>query len=230
MEDAEARLDAAHRELAAARARLDELAGAPAAFRAVLADPAWRPGESGAHRTVRLLELSDERAGLDAALPELDGALRTAEAALRALDAVERTLAHASGWATADLGERRGTFSAFRYTYMAEAEHSAAQADQHLAALRTELADYQWAPAASAHIAAGDATPLVNKWHDGLYVSLADAEHIEQARDNIAVWEHRVRRAQERLRHRAAAARERLAAVDAERRALLSDGYWTSQR
>jgi hypothetical protein len=220
--EAEAHLQIMRSEHVAALASLRELALAPAAYRAVLAE--YRQlSESGDPRAERLLELADERGRLNAELTDLDQALRAADAAQHALDAVDRKLGRASGWSTVDMLSRGTPADSIKYLYMDEATDVAAHADRCLAVLRTELADLEQAPPATAHLAMDAMTRSLDVGWDTTITDVAVDGRIDKARDNIAVWAHRVRRARERLEQRVAETREQLASVEAEHRALLAE-------
>ncbi|MDQ7904149.1 hypothetical protein RB614_06385 [Phytohabitans sp. ZYX-F-186] len=220
--EAEAHLQMMRSEHAATLARLSELASAPAAYRAVLAE--YRQlSESGDPRAVRLLDLADERGRLNGELEDLDKALRAAEAARDALEAVDRGLGRASGWSALDMFSRGAPVEAIKYTYVDGAKDVAAHADRCLAVLRNELADLEHVPPASAHLSVDATTWFLDAGWEAAVTDVAVDGRIENARDNIAVWMYRVRRARERLEQRVADTRDRLASIEAERGVLLAD-------
>jgi len=220
--EAEAQLRMMRDERVAALARLHELASAPAAYQAVLAE--YRQlSQSGDPRSERLLVLADQRGRLNEDLADLDKALRAADTAQQALDAVDRKLARASGWSTIDLLSRRSPTDTIKYTYVDEAKDVAAHANRCLAALRAELAHLEQAPPATAHLTVDETTRSLDLGWDAAVADVAVDRQIDKARDNIAVWAHRVRRARQRLEQRVADTRERLTSVEAERGGLLAE-------
>ncbi|WP_173058993.1 hypothetical protein [Phytohabitans houttuyneae] len=218
--EAEAHLQMMRGEHIAVLARLQELASAPATYRAVLADY-QHLSQSGDPRAQRLLELADERGRLNEDLADLDKALQAADAAEQALEAVDRKLGRASGWSTVDILSRGTPADGIKYTYIEEAADVAAHADRCLAVLRTELTNIEQVPPATAHLAVDAMTWSLDVGWDATVTNVAVDGRIDRARDNIAVWAHRVRRAQQRLHQRAADTRERLASIEAERSRLL---------
>jgi hypothetical protein len=219
--DTEAQLRTTRDAHDAALARLRELASAPAAYRAVLADHR-QLSEPGDPRAARLLALADECGRLHEDLTDLDRALRAVDAAEQAIEAVDRKLGGASGWSTVDILSRGSAADVMKYTYMDEAADLATHADRCLAALRTELVNVEQTPAASAHLTVDPMTWSLDVGWDTAVTDVAVDGRIDRARDNLAVWAHRIRRARERLEQRVTTTRERLTTVETERGTLLT--------
>jgi DNA repair exonuclease SbcCD ATPase subunit len=212
--EAQARLDALGRELAAAQARLDQLATAPADFAAVLDEKERASGDP------RLLQLAEERGRLTAELRELGEASRAADAAEHALAQVADRLGSASSWSTYDTFFGGGVIgSAVKHNRLDEAAMAAAHADQRLAVLKTELADVRMT---GPSLRIGELTRFVDVWFDNIFTDLAVRDRIKQAQENVARVSGLVRDLNADLQQRAAGVRARLAAIEAERRDLLT--------
>jgi hypothetical protein len=219
---AQARLDAVGRELAAARQRRDQLAAAPDTYAAVLAVKERQLRQSGDPRGRPLLELAQERGHLTGELGEIGEAAAAAQAALTALAQVADRLDSAASWSTYDTYFRGGMFaSAIKDSRLDDAAAVAAEADQSLAVLRTELADLGGAPELAPQIAVSAGTKFVDVWFDNIFSDVATQGRIRQAQQNVAQTTELVRQVQSRLAGRAGQARARLAAIDAEREQLL---------
>ena len=217
-----ARLDAAHSEYDAARARLDQLARAPARYAAALDDWERHLRESGDPRGARLGELATERGQLTGELKELTEALTAAGRADSALAMVEAKLGSASSWSTYDTFFGGGAIaSSIKHSRLDEAAQLAAVADRRLAVLRTELADVPGMPSATAHLAIDGSTRFFDVWFDNIFTDMAVRDRINTARRNVDQARLRVADVQSRLRHRTAVAGKRLKEIEAERRTLL---------
>jgi hypothetical protein len=220
--EAEARLAAITSELQEGRRRLDALAGAPAAYAAVLEEKERYLEASGNPRGHTLLVLAEERGRLNGELKEADEALRAADAALLALDRARDRLSSASGWSTYDTFFGGGAIaSAVKHERMDEAADATAEADQRLAVLRTELADVQEPGPTAPQLAIGSGTRFVDVWFDNLFTDLSVGHRIDQAQQNVGDTAALVAGVQARLRARIVTAQARLAAIESQRRELL---------
>ncbi|MFC6023319.1 hypothetical protein ACFP2T_45095 [Plantactinospora solaniradicis] len=221
--EAEARLASMRREHAAVGSRLAELDGAPEALAAVLDEQERRLRESGDPRQAPLLELAGERGRLTAEARETDEALRAAGAAAQALHLVRSKLGSASSWSTYDTFFGGGVVgSMIKHSRLDDAARAAAHADQCLAALRTELADVSDVPLGGPRLAIGGTTRFVDVWFDNIFTDLSVRDRIRNAQQNVEQAIQRVGEVRDRLTRRAAQARVRLAAIDVERRNLLT--------
>lgn len=221
--EAEARLAAMRREHAAVRARLAELDGAPHALAAVLDERERHLQESGDPRQAPLLELARERGRLTAEVREIAEALRAAGEAAQALHLVRGKLGSASSWSTYDTFLGGGVVgSTVKHSRLDDAARAAAHADQCLAALRTELADVSGVPLNGPRLAIGGTTRFVDVGLDNIFTDLSVRDRIRNAQQNVEQAIQRVGAVRDRLTRRTAQARTRLAAIDVERRNLLT--------
>ena len=221
--EAQARLAAVRRDLEGAQQRLDGLAGAPAEYAAVLEEKERYLTASSNPRGRALLALAQERGRLGGEVKEAGEALQAAEAALRALSLAQDSLASASGWSTYDTFFGGGAIaSAVKHSRMDEAAQAAAEADQRLATLRTELADVEEPGPTAPQLAIGGGTKFVDVWFDNFFTDLSVGSRIKQAQQNVARCIGLVGNIQARLRSRSGTAQARLAAIEAERRDLLA--------
>jgi hypothetical protein len=220
--EAEARLDAVRRELAAARQRQEQLARAPDTYAAVLELKEQQVSQSSDPRGRRLLTLADERGRLRAEMTEITQAQQAADSASQALSRVQKRLSSASAWSTYDVFGGGVIASAVKHSRLDDAADAAARADQCLAVLRTELADVGSLALTAPQLAVGAGTRFVDVWFDNIFSDLAVAGRISQARQNADQSMQLVREVRSRLTERAAQAQDRLAAIEAERRDLLT--------
>lgn len=221
--EAEARLAAVEREHDAARRRLDHLAAAQGTYAAALEEKEQHLAESGDPRGRSLLQLADERGRLIGEINELSEALAAAGAAEQALTQVQERLGSASSWSTYDTFFGGGAISsAVKHSRLDEAADAAAEADQRLAVLRTELADVDDLTLTAPQLAVGGGTRFVDVWFDNIFTDLAVRDRIRQAQQNVARSMQLVSDVQARLTTRAARVRARLSAIEAERQDLLT--------
>jgi hypothetical protein len=220
---AQARLDAVHREYDATQERLSRLTGAPRAFAALLEEKEERLRTSADPRGARLLEFAGERGRLAAELREVGEALRAAAQARHALSEVLDRLGSASGWSTYDTFFGGGALSsAVKHSRLDEAAQAAAQADRCLAVLRTELADVNGMTFTAPQLVVTGLTRFVDIWFDNIFTDLAVRDRIKQAQRNVAQSMRLVHDVAGRLNQRAAQAHARLATIDTERTNLLT--------
>lgn len=222
VQEVEARIVALRRELDVAEDRLQMLAGAPAAYEAVLDEKERFLRSSGDPRGPRMLELADERGRLTGELHEVGEALGAVAAAQESLLRVEDQLRSASGWSTYDTFFGGGMVSsAIKHSKLDEAAAAAAQADRCLVVLRAELADVGGAGVHTPELGVTDLTRFVDVWLDNMFTDWAVRDRIEDAKRNVANCLHFVGAVEARLNDQASQAEARLDAIEAERHTLL---------
>jgi hypothetical protein len=224
MAAAESRLAAVNGELSAAEQRLATLETAPRAYAAVLDEKENYLTGSGDARSRALLALADERGRLTAELNETDEAVRAADAATAALSDVQEVLRSASGWSTYDTWFGGGMLaSSMKHDRMDQAAQAAAVADQRLAMLRHELADVPGpGPGTAPQLALSSGTRFADVWLDNIFTDLAVGDRIRQAQQQVSDSARAVEMLRSRLTARAGQALARLAAIETERRGLLT--------
>ncbi len=222
--EAESRLAAVNDELSAAEQRLATLESAPQAYAAVLDEKERYLTGSGDASSRALLALADERGRLTADMHETDEAVRAADAATAALSDVQEMLQSASGWSTYDTWFGGGMLaSSIKHDRMDQAAQLAVVADQRLAVLRRELADVTGATHSTApQLELGNWTKFADVWFDNFFTDLGVADRISMARQQVDDSAAKVGQLRGRLTARADQARTRLAAIETERRGLLT--------
>lgn len=221
--DAQERLDAVLQQLRVAQARCDQLASAPQSYEAMLTEKEQHITESGDPHRAALLGLAAERGRLNGELAEMDKALHDATAARQALLQVRDTLGSARGWNTYDAFFGGGLIAdAVEHSRLDHAAREAADADQRMAVLRTELAELDQTAQTSPLIAISSATKFVDMWFGNIFTDLAVRDRITQGQQNVEHSLQVVSGVQQRLAARIAQAQARLAQIEAERRDLLT--------
>jgi hypothetical protein len=221
--DAQARLDVVQQQLEAAERRLTELSSAPDVYAAVLADKERDLTHSGDPRRVTLLSLADERGRLNGEVAEMTKALHDAGSAQQALMVVQNTLASARSWNTYDAFFGGGLVAdAVEHSRLDQAAQQAAEADQCVSVLRTELTDLDHTAETSPLISISNATKFVDMWFGNIFTDLAVRDRITQGQQNVEHSLQVVSDVQQQLSARIAAARARLAQIETERRDLLT--------
>ncbi len=221
--DAQARLDALRAELRSVTGELQRLASAPDAYAAALAEKERHLTESGDPRRTRLLDLAEEKGRLTAEVTEIDKALRDAGSAELALNQVAQILASAKSWNTYDTFFGGGLMADIaEHNRLNEAAQAAAEADRRMSVLRTELTDIETAASPSGPLAISSTTKFVDMWFGNIFTDLAIRDRIQQAQANVTSGIRLVDRVRVQLTNRAAQVRARLAAIEAERRTLLT--------
>ena len=221
--EAEAQLRSVDGEWRAARARLAELASAPAGYAAVLEEKERYLSRGGDPRGRRLLELAEERGRLTGEAREVAEALAAAASARDALSAVQSSLDSASGWSTYDTFFGGGAISsAMKHSRLDDAARQAARADHALLALRTELADVGGVAHTAPQLAIDGLTRFVDIWFDNVFTDFAVRGRIKQAQENVGYSSRAVHEVARQLRQRGAAINARLSAIEADRLAVLT--------
>jgi len=219
---AKARQESVEREQQAAQARLAALSGAPDAYAALLDEKESHLRAADDPRAARLLELAGERGALAAEVREIGEARAAAVAAARALDTVAEHLSSARSWSAYDTFFNGGLLSSvIKHDRMDAAARAAAEADQCLLALRTELADVGGLGATAPQLAIDGLTRFLDIWFDNIFTDFAVRERILQAQDNVAHSRQVVADVSRRLEVRETDDQRRLAANEQERRELL---------
>jgi hypothetical protein len=221
--EAQARLDALTREHEAVRAELARLSSAQETYDAVLDEKARHLAGSDDPRGRRLVALAQEQGRLTEEAREVAEAGQAARAALDALARLDRTLGSASAWSTYDTFFDGGLVgSMIKHDRLDQAAKEAAQADQCLVVLRTELADVDGSGPLTASVAVDGLTRFVDVWFDNIFTDFAVRERIGRAKENVAASIARVENLLADLDGRADRTRQRLAAIDTARVDLLT--------
>ncbi|RZU54160.1 hypothetical protein EV385_6100 [Krasilnikovia cinnamomea] len=183
--EAQDRLDAIGRELAAVEARLAELADVPARFAATVDEKERYVHAAGGPLAAHLMELAEQRGRTEAELRELHEARRAGEAAHRALLEVRRQLDGAAGWSAYDTFLGGGVLaSSFKHHRLDQAAAAAAYADRCLAVLRGELADVGLVRSMG-EVGVRRTTRFADVWFDNIFTDLTVRGHIKQALHNV---------------------------------------------
>ena len=216
-------LNAVTREEEAAQMHLARLGGAPGHYARLLAEKEHLIGESGDPHAARLMDLAAERGRLTAERREIAEAVQAARAAEEALSQVGDVLGSASAWSVYDtfLGGR-GISSSIKHSRLDQAAQAAAAADQHLAVLRTELADVPAVLPVAPGLPVGGLTRFTDIWLDNFITDMAVDARIRAAQDSVARCRGLVRDVRAQLGTRDATVRARLEAIERERRDLLT--------
>jgi len=223
--EAQSRLAVVEREQEAAQARLAELADATETYAAVLDQKESRLRDTDDPRAARLLELADERGQLAADLREVREAQSAASRAAQALEVVADHLGSARSWSAYDTFFGGGLLSsAIKHDRMDEAARAAAEADRCLLALRTELADVGGLGATAPELAIDGLTRFLDIWFDNIFTDFAVRDRILRAQDAVAHSREIVTDVRRRLAERKATDERRTAAIEQERRDLLTAG------
>ncbi len=221
--DAQARLDAVRAEHQAALAQVDRLAPAPNAYAAVLAEKERHLTESSDPRRAPLLSLADERGRLTAELREMQAAMQAADAARQALSLVEDRLGSASSWNTYDTFFGGGMIAtAMEHSRLDDAAQAAAEADQRMAVLRTDLTELDQVAETSPIITLSSATRFMDLWFNNIFTDLAVRDRIKQGQQNVAQSLRMVSAVEDRLKSQSADVQSRLTEIEAQRRDLLT--------
>jgi hypothetical protein len=138
-------------------------------------------------------------------------------------DEVRGLLSSAANWSTYDTFLGGGMIgSAIKHSRLDEAAQAAARADACLLTLRTELADVAGIEATAPRLTTDGLTRFVDIWFDNIFTDLAVRERISQAQQSVEQSSYIVAQLNRRLAEREATDRDRLEAIETERRALLT--------
>jgi hypothetical protein len=181
------------------------------------------PGPPGDPRRSELPDLADERGRLSRELAAMRKALQLANAPRQALSDLRQKVGSASRWSTYDTFFGGGKIAtAIVHRRLDEAAEVAAEADYHLALLRTELADLHGTTRTFPLLAISARTKLVDMWFDNIFTPTAVHDRIKQAQQNVDHFLQVVQKVQEQLTSRVAQAQARLTSIEANRRDLLA--------
>jgi hypothetical protein len=212
-------VDAIETELGAAQDQARSLAGAPDQYERALTAKEQLLEQSGDPRARELLSLADEQGRLTGELTEIADAEQTAQAAETALGAVRDALGSASGWNTFDEFGGGMLASMEKHSVLDRAASLAAQADQQLATLRTELTSVgQLAP----QLTVGSGTRFVDICFNSIFTDMAFSAHINQAQQNTAQALQTVSGVQQKLQEQRSQAEQRLEQIAERRQQLLA--------
>jgi hypothetical protein len=219
----QAQLDAIDSAASAAQSRQNQLAGAPQAYGGALADMERHLTQTDDPRRAELLQLAGERGHLTAEAAEITRAQADARDADQSLAEVRDRLGSASNWATYDTFFRGGMISnSIKHDRMDQAAQAAAEADNRLAALRTELTDLAQIEPTAPKLAVSGGLKFADIFFNNIFTDLAIDSQIRQAQDNVERTAQVVADLQGRLADQLAAARSRLADIESRREALLT--------
>jgi hypothetical protein len=220
---AQQRLDAARAELASLQERLTQLAGAPQAYAAALTEKEQYLTRSEDPRGARLLTLADEHGRLSAELDELHRASGDADAAVRALTDVQDRLGNAANWSTFDTYFDHGMVAnAIKHDRIDQAAQAAREADQRLAALRSDLSDLGGYEPTAPRLEVSSGFKFADIFFNNIFTDLAVGRQIRDAQNNVDQSIQQVRALQGRLADQGGKVTERLDAMAAERQQLLT--------
>jgi cell division protein FtsB len=140
-----------------------------------------------------------------------------------ALKVVQDALGSARSWNTYDAFFGGGLLADVEeHSRLDQAAREAANADQRMSVLRTELTDLDHTAATSPLISISNATRFVDMWFGNIFTDLAVRDRITQGQQNVAHSLQVVSDVQRQLSARIAEAQARLAQIEAERRDLLT--------
>ncbi len=220
---AEQRRDAARAELASLEDRQAQLAGAPQAYADALAAKEQYLTHSADPRGSRLLALAEQRGRLTAELDELRRASDDADAAGQALGDVQDRLGTASDWSTFDTYLDHGMIAnAIKHDRIDQAAQAARDADQRLAALRSDLAELGGCDPTAPRLEVSAGFKFADIFFNNIATDLAVGQQIRDAQDNVDRSVQQVRALQDQLKDQIGAATKTLDAMDAERQQLLT--------
>ena len=220
---AQQHLDAVRAELSSMGERQARLAGAPQAYADALAAKEHYLTDSADPRGARLLALAEERGQRTAELGELRRASGDAGAAAQALAEVQDRLGTAASWSTFDTYSDYGVVAnAMKHARIDQAAQAARTADQRLAALRADLAELGGYQPTAPRLEIGAGVRIADIFLNNIFTDLTVGGKISEAQENVGRSVQQVRTLRDRLRDQIGTVTERLDAMDAERRQLLT--------
>jgi hypothetical protein len=220
---AQQRLDAVRAQLSSLEERQAQLAGAPHAYAAALAAKEQALTHSADPRGARLLALADERGRLTAELGELHRASADANAAADALADVQDRLGTASNWSTFDTYLDHGVIAnSIKHDRIDQAAQAASMADQRLAAMRSDLAELGGCESAVPQLEISPGFRFADIFFNNVFTDLAVGQQIRNAQDTVDQSVQQIRALRDQLKNQTGTVTQRLAAMDAERRQLLT--------
>jgi DNA repair exonuclease SbcCD ATPase subunit len=220
---AQQRLDAVRAELSSLEDRQAQLTAAPKAYADALAAKEQFLTHSGDPRGARLLALADERGRLTAELHELNRVSDDADAAIQALGDVQNRLGTAANWSTFDTYLDHGMIAnAVKHDRIDQAAQAAREADRRLAAMRSDLAELGGYEPSAPRLEISAGFQFADIFFNNIFTDLAVGQQIRDAQDSVDQSVQQVRELQDRLNDQIGTITDRLDAMDAERRQLLT--------
>lgn len=218
--EAEVRRDQAQAELAAAHARLDELADVDAAYAAALvAKEEWLAGQDPAGAE-RLSAIAERRGALEAQLRESEEADAAGVRAHQLLGIAAQQLSSAGNWGAWDTFMGGGLFTDMvKHGKIDDARDQLREVDQALRAFGRELADVHVDGVEALNMSGTLKT--FDVWFDNIFSDWSVLRRIDDAAVEVGRTADQVRAVVTGLRERRQAVSAELAALTAEREELL---------
>lgn len=217
---AQARLDAAEREVRAVDAGLAALGDVQARWHAALAaKEEWVRGAGGA-AAAELAAVAERVGGWRAQQVEVAEAQAAADQAARALAAAAGELRGADGWSTYDTFFDGGMLASMvKHDKLDRAAALLRVADAALRHLAVELGDL--GEQGVGGVGVDGLTRTLDVWFDNIFTDWSVKNRIAEARDRVEAAGRAVHGVRQRLAERAAAAEAELAALAKRRESLL---------
>ncbi|MFI2102982.1 hypothetical protein ACH436_06800 [Isoptericola sp. NPDC019693] len=217
---AQARRDAAEREVRVVDAALAALGDVQARWHAALAaKEEWVRG-AGGPAAAELGTVAEQAGGWRAQQVEVAQAQAAAEQALGALGAAADELRSADGWSTYDTFFDGGMLASMaKHDRMDRAAGLLREADAALRHLTVELGDL--GEQGVGGVGVDGLTRTLDVWFDNIFTDWSVRNRIAEARDRVAAAIRAVEGVRQRLAERSAAADAELAALAARRESLL---------
>jgi hypothetical protein len=219
------RRDQAQAELAAAHARLDELADVDAAYAAALAAKEdWLAGHDPS-TAARLREIAERRGVLEAEYRESQEADAAGVTAHKLLVEAAGRLSSAEAWSTWDTFGGGGLITdMIKHSRMDDARADLQQVDQALRTFGRELADVKVDGVDSLELSGTLKT--FDVWFDNLFSDWMVRSRIQDASRQVDGTQEKVRAIVTALRARRQGISEELTTLSAEREAVLGSRPW----
>lgn len=171
----------------------------------------------------RLLELAAERGRLQAQQRELQEAVLAGGQAEASIEELQHELGTASGWSTYDTFFGGGLIaSSIKHDHMDRAAELSRATDQSLARFRRELGDVN-VEGVDLALSMSEGTRFLDTWFDNIFTDLSVRGQIEHAKERAAAAAASVAKAVETCGGRLQDVGEQIAALDAQRQALLQE-------
>ncbi len=201
--------------------QLSGLRDLDARYQAALAQKEAALVEAGGANAARLAQLARETAGANADIRELGEALAAAKAALEGLRGMIGSLESAAGWGTWDLLGGGTVTTLVKHARIDDARAGAHRVQQLLRRLQRELADVS-AQAPDLTVDIGALATFADFFFDGLISDWIVQSKMAKSLENARRVQEQVRTLQKRLERELAAARQKAAALEAERQQLIA--------
>jgi len=201
--------------------QLSGLRDLDARYQAALAQKEAALVEAGGANAARLAQLARETAGANADIRELGEALAAAKAALEGLRGMIGSLESAAGWGTWDLLGGGTVTTLVKHARIDDARAGAHRVQQLLRRLQRELADVS-AQTPDLTVDIGALATFADFFFDGLISDWIVQSKMAKSLENARRVQEQVRTLQKRLERELAAARQKAAALEAERQQLIA--------